>query len=212
MSDVWSAVHPFPSNAEVLTQQEEVDLLGVSCDSKLNCFTPHNLEATANDPNAKRIDYIFTTETTVHSTQVTLTDRIPDRNINYSDHFAVTSTFHLPDKLFPKRGYIPPSTFNSIHEITLSYINREEKHAMIRIVHFYLSLVFCTSMFIAVWFVDQKRIIFIMMFCSALWCSYGVLDWVIGFVWGTSELRTLREFMNEMELARKVYAGEVLLE
>jgi hypothetical protein len=164
------------------------------------------------DPNAKRIDYIFSTETVVEETKVVLTERIPVHNINYSDHFGVSVTLQLPDlPTIPKLyGLIPQEIFNSIRQITTSYVIREEKHSMLRVGHFFLSLIVCVSMLTSVWFVDQKGFVFVMMFISTMcsWC--GVLDGTIGFVWGRWELRALREFAGEMDLARKVYAQEGL--
>ena len=63
-------------------------------------------------------------------------------------------------------------------------------------------------MLTSVWFVEQKGSLFVMMFFSTMcsWC--GVLDGAIGFIWGRWELRALREFAGEMDLARKVYAQE----
>jgi len=63
-------------------------------------------------------------------------------------------------------------------------------------------------MLTAAWFVQQKGSIFVMMFFSTMcsWC--GVLDGAIGFIWGRWELRSLREFAGEMDLARKVYGQE----
>jgi sphingomyelin phosphodiesterase 2 len=185
-------------------------VLGVTCDSKLNTFRPHDLETTTDDPNAKRIDYIFTSQTLIEDVRVVLTERIPVHDINYSDHFGVGVTLQLPEDVphqLPS-GHIPVEIFNSIREITRSYVFREERHSFLRITHFFFSIIVCVSMLIGVWFVKQKGYVFIMMFISTMcsWC--GVLDWVIGYVWGRSELRTLKEFIAEMDLARKVYAQE----
>jgi sphingomyelin phosphodiesterase 2 len=191
-----------------LTEQAQIDVLGVTCDSRLNAFRPTNLETATDDPNAKRIDYIFTTEAMIEEAQVVLTERIPIHEVNYSDHFGVSVTLQLPEDNRKVTGYLAPETFNGIREIALQYSIREEKHHILRICHFYLSLVVCTSMLTGVWFVEQKGSVFVMMFFSTMcsWC--GVLDGVIGYVWGKSELRALREFTSEIDLARQVYAHE----
>ena len=184
-------------------------VLGVTCDSRLNTFRPTNLETATDDPNAKRIDYIFTAETVIEEAKVAFTDRIPIHNVNYSDHFGVSVTLLLPDFQNRRRtGYLPPEIFSSIREITTSYVIREEKHSLLRICHFFFSLVVCISMLTAVWFVQQKGSVFVMMFFSTMcsWC--GVLDGAIGFIWGRWELRSLREFAGEMDLASKVYGQE----
>jgi len=193
-----------------MSEQTQIELLGVTCDSRLNSFRPPNLERDTDDPNAKRIDYIFTSEALVEETKVVFTEQIPGLNMNYSDHYAVSVSLQLPSYSIARRpsGFIPQQIFNSIRQITTSYVVREEKHSFLRIGHFFLSLVVCVSMLTSVWFVDQKGSIFVMMFFSTMcsWC--GVLDGAIGFIWGRWELRALREFAGEMDLARKVYAQE----
>ena len=197
-----------------MSEQAEIDSLGVTCDSKLNSFRPPNLERETDDPNAKRIDYIFTSQTIVEETKVVFTERIPIHNINYSDHYGVSVSLQLPDSsIVPNlTGFLPQEVFNSIRQITTSYVLREEKYSFLRIGHFYLSLSVCVAMLTSIWFVDQKGSIFIMMFISTMcsWC--GVLDGAIGFIWGRWERRALREFAGEMDLARKVYAQVVILE
>lgn len=192
-----------------MSEQAQIDLLGVTCDSRLNSFRPPNLDQSTDDPNAKRIDYIFTSQTLVEEVKVVLTEHIPGHAINYSDHYGVSVILQLPD-IQPQKpaGYLPPEIFNNIRAITTSYVIREEKYSLLRICHFYLSLVVCLSMLTGVWFVQQKGSIFVMMFFSTMcsWC--GILDGAIGFVWGRWELRALREFAGEMDLAKKVYALE----
>jgi sphingomyelin phosphodiesterase 2 len=211
--DAWDAIHPpIEREPQFLSEEAQIDVLGVTCDSKLNTFTPTNLDTTTDDPNAKRIDYIFTSETVIEEAKVAFTERIPIHDINYSDHFGVSVTLQLPD--FQNRkptGLLPPEIFSSIREITASYVIRERKYSLLRICHFFLSLVICISMLTGVWFVEQKGYIFIMMFISTMcsWC--GVLDGTIGFIWGRWELRSLREFAGEMDLARKVYGQEAVV-
>jgi len=208
--DAWDAIHPSgPTDTQFMSEQAQIDVLGVTCDSRLNCFRPSDLDTTTDDPNAKRIDYIFTSEALIEEAKVVMTEHIPSHNINYSDHFGVSVTLQLPDIPHAKAtGYLPPEIFNSIRGLTTSYVIREEKYSLLRISHFYLSLIVCLSMLISVWFVEQKGYIFVMMFFSTMcsWC--GVLDGAIGFIWGRWELRALREFAGEMDLASKVYGQE----
>jgi sphingomyelin phosphodiesterase 2 len=195
-----------------MSDQEEIDVMGVTCDSRLDVFRPKDLETTTDDPNAKRLDYIFTSQSTVQSAQVVLTELIPDHGINYSDHFAVRVVLQIPHNRHLENhskaslSFLPQEIFTAIREITNPYILREEKHSWLRICHFFFSLAVCVSMHIGIWFVRNKGSVFVMMFFSTMcaWC--GVLDGVIGFVWGRWELRGLREFSSEMELARRMYA------
>jgi len=211
--DTWEAIHPqTPLEAASLSEQAQIELLGVTCDSRLNTFRPVNLENETDDPNAKRIDYIFTSEAQIEEVKVVAMERIPGCNINYSDHFGVSATLIIPlqDELrqLPKQGFLSQDVFRNIREITTSYVVREQKYSILRIGHFFLGVVVCLSMFASVWFVQAKGSIFVMLFISTMcsWC--GVLDGCIGFIWGRWEQRSLREFAGEIELARKMYAQQ----
>jgi len=208
--DTWNVVHPDTPPLVAESEQEQVDLFGVTCDSKLNIFSPKDVAKATGDPNPKRIDYVFTSEATVENVEVTCTELIPHLGLNYSDHFAVSVTLQLPQVIpTPKQnGHIPQDIFNNIREIIFAYTLREQKGNALRCCHFFLSLAVCTSMLTGMWFVEQKGSIFVMMFFSTMcsWC--GVLDGVIGYVWGRWELRSLKEFQSEMDLARRVYAQE----
>ena len=212
MSDTWEVAHPGShTRLGTLSHEEEIELLGVTCDSMLNSFMPPNFEKMTDDPHSKRIDYIFTSEAAIEEAKVTLTERIPMHDINYSDHFATSVTLQLPYcdlENVRKRpsGHIPHEVFCSIADITASYVIRQEKQKIYRIFHFWLGITVCAGLLIGVWFVHDKGSIFVMMFFSTMcsWC--GVLDGAIGFVWGRMELKALREFASEIDLARKVYA------
>jgi sphingomyelin phosphodiesterase 2 len=211
--DAWEAVHPeAPIDPACLSDQAQIDILGVTCDSRLNSFCPDNLEKETDDPNAKRIDYIFTSETQIEEVKVAATEKIPGHNISYSDHFGVSATIILPsqDELrhFSKLGYLSQDTFRKIREVTTSYIIREQKYAFIRIGHFYLGICVVFSMWICIWFVESKAAIFVMLWMASVFAWCGFLDGCIGFIWGRWEQRTLREFAGEIELARKVYAEQ----
>jgi len=200
-------VHPpVTQDIQSLSDQTQIDVLGVTCDSKLNTFRPRNLETATNDPNAKRLDYIFTSETHVESANVVFTEPIPDHNFNYSDHFGVSAIVQLPDELRKPSAYLPPQLFDDVAEITAQYTLREKRHSIIRIYHFFLSLTICIAMHIAIWFAHRKVGEFLILLISTVTCCAGVLDGVIGYVWGRWERRALREFASEMELARKVYS------
>ena len=205
--DAWDVFHPGqPPDLQTLSDQQQIDLLGVTCESKLNTFRPKDLETATNDPNAKRLDYIFTTEALIETIQVVLTERIPEHDINYSDHFGVAAVIHLPQEKHKTVGYIPQEVFSEIRKITVKYMEREERHRMLRLWHFYLSTALIVILHTAVWFAQRRPVIFLLMFVCTM-CSWtGVLGGLISFVWGSWERRTLKEFSSEMELAGKVYA------
>jgi sphingomyelin phosphodiesterase 2 len=207
--DAWDVFHPGPApDIASLSDQAQIDVLGVTCESKLNVFRPKNLEKDTNDGNAKRIDYIFTTETLVETIQVVLTERITSYDINYSDHYGVSATVHLPIGYRKTTGYLPPQLFDEIHKIYIQYREREDSHSIRRIWHFFLSTAIIVILLTMVWFAQRKPVIFVLMFVSTMssWC--GCLDGIIGFVFGKWERRTLKEFASELELARQLYGQE----
>lgn len=209
MFDAWDVCHPgLAPDIEAISDQAQIDFLGVTCDSKLNVFTPKNLEQDTNDGNAKRIDYIFTSEALVESVQVVLTEEIPDHHINYSDHYAVTATVRLPEEYRRPKGYLPSQLFDDIQRIHTAYRKREDSHSMRRIWHFYLSTALIVIFHISVWFAQRRAVIFILMFVSTMFSWMGCLDGLIGYVFGKWERRTLKEFLSEIELARRVYGQE----
>jgi len=181
----------------------------VTCESKLNVFRPKDLERATNDGNAKRLDYIFTSEALIETIQVVLTERIPQHDINYSDHYGVAAIIHLSDDRRKKPvGYLPPQLFEEIRKINIAYREREDRHCMRRIWHFYLSTAIIFILLTMVWFAQRRPVIFVMMFASTMFSWLGFLDGVIGFVWGRWERRTLKEYSSELELASHGY-GQV---
>ena len=207
MSDTWSAVH-LPAVVGNLSDQEQINVLGVTCDSKLNTFRPANLEKQTDDPNAKRIDYIFTSPADVESAQVVLTERIEVQNISYSDHFGLSVSLQLPDERRMPSAYLPPQLFNEILDITGQYCMRERRQCAIRISHFFFSLALCFSMLVGIWFVVRNGVRFLMLFVSTMSAWAGVVDGMIGYIWGRWEKRALQEFASEIDLARSIYAQE----
>ena len=78
MEDAWNAIHPpVETDTQFLSEQAQIDILGVTCDSRLNTFRPTDLETATDDPNAKRIDYIFTSQAVIEEAKVAFTERIP---------------------------------------------------------------------------------------------------------------------------------------
>jgi len=129
--DAWNAIHP-PTEMDIqfMSDQAQIDVLGVTCDSRLNTFRPTHLETATDDPNAKRIDYIFTSEPVIEEAKVAFTDRIPIHNVNYSDHFGVSVTLLLPDFQNRKRtGYLPPK-FSVVSEKLLHPTLFERKNIL----------------------------------------------------------------------------------
>jgi len=117
-------------------------------------------------------------------------------------------SLQLPDELCLRKGLLPPALFNEIRRITAAYVLREHRHAVLRMSHFFLSLAVCISMHTGMWWVNVKGSLFVMMFFSTMCSCCGVVDGLIGFIWGRWEDRSIREFQSEVELARRVYAQE----
>uniref|UniRef100_A0A0N4ZSI4 sphingomyelin phosphodiesterase n=1 Tax=Parastrongyloides trichosuri TaxID=131310 RepID=A0A0N4ZSI4_PARTI len=73
---------------------------GMTCDRPDNCYTKSKI--IQNDPNGKRLDYIFFKECLGNMTLISCNscfDKIPNSKINYSDHLGVVSHFNINENV-----------------------------------------------------------------------------------------------------------------
>jgi sphingomyelin phosphodiesterase 2 len=201
-------MHP-PAVLGNLTDEEQITVLGVTCDSKLNTFRPPHLEKECDDPNAKRIDYIFTSPAMIESAEVVLTERIPEHNINYSDHFGVSVELQLPVEHPLPNAYLSPQWFANVVEITAQYSRRQKRQSAIRLSWFCFALALCIALHVAIWFAARQGVRFFIVLISTVSAGWGFIDGLlIGVVWARWEKRALQEFAHEMDLAASIYAQE----
>ncbi|KAL9055634.1 MAG: hypothetical protein Q9162_003444 [Coniocarpon cinnabarinum] len=150
----------------------------------------------------------------VQSAHVGFTDRHPSLKCSLSDHFSVETTLTRPHSIpaapseqpvrfgpMMKKGPEPPlhvGTYRSIIEMTEDYLLRERFQRKMRILHYFASVTATIGCWIAVWFSPYNFVAFILMLIASLWLMAGTVDGLIGFLFMSSEIRCLKEFLWEM--------------
>jgi sphingomyelin phosphodiesterase 2 len=212
---------------------------GATCDSELNSWRWNKahqkrlakgenvqIEPTIEDPNAKRLDYIFfssgryhdadtgqeTAEWELADVNVGMTMRHPTLHCSLSDHFSVEATLtrsstspaavHLSPMALPER-YLPIEIYDEILATTLKYQVRERVQRKLRIGHFFFQLSMSIGCLVGVWWVPRNYVAFILMLLSSVGLSVGVIDGLMGLLFIGSEMRALKEFEWEVRNARE---------
>ncbi|KAF2204961.1 DNase I-like protein [Delitschia confertaspora ATCC 74209] len=249
--DVWRMLYPKSSVGAAKDKVEKLRALpiptaefnlttnGATCDSALNTWRWNKahkkrlgkgenvvIEPSVQDPNAKRLDYIFfssgshhrtttaeaTAEWTLESANVGMTMRHPTLHCSLSDHFSVEATLIRtspdPDSA-PSNGqlslpetYLPIETYDEILATISKYAAREKMQRKLRMGHFFYQLAITIGCHVAVWWSPRNFVDFILMFLSSLGLSVGVLEGLMGGLFVSSELRALKEFKWEVTNAR----------
>ena len=206
---------------------------GTTCDSVLNTWrwdkgqqrrlrSGHDVKVdpSTKDPRGKRLDYIFLGdargEWTVESAKVGMLRRHSTIKCSLSDHFSVEATLvkavnaDTNDTMREGQGvpapppqYLPVNTYDSIQAVTSKYVARERLQRQLRIAHFFIQLAISIGCLVAVWWSNHNFVCFILMLVSTVGLSAGVLDGLIGFLFVSSELRSLKEFQWEIDNARE---------
>jgi sphingomyelin phosphodiesterase 2 len=171
------------------------------------------IDMNAEDPRAKRLDYIFFSPGQnsqngweVTTARVGMTQRHPELKCSLSDHFSIETTItrtaepQTTTKSFIK--HLPTTTYDQILDMTRKYMERERTQRKLRIGHFFFQLSFSIGCLIGVWWVPHNYVSFILMLLSSVGLSVGVTDGLMGFLFVGSELRALREFEWEIVSAK----------
>jgi sphingomyelin phosphodiesterase 2 len=246
--DVWRILHPESSVGAAKDKVEQLRGLpmptahfnltqnGATCDSELNSWRWNKahqrllakgenvqIEPTVEDPNAKRLDYIFfssgryhdaktdqeTAEWELADVNVGMTMRHPTLYCSLSDHFSVEATLTrntTPPKAVPlehPERYLPIEIYDEILATMLKYQVRERIQRKLRIGHFFFQLSMSIGCLIGVWWVPKNYVAFILMLLSSVGLSVGVIDGLMGLLFVGSEMRALREFEWEVRNARE---------
>ncbi|KAF9733184.1 hypothetical protein PMIN03_005337 [Paraphaeosphaeria minitans] len=245
--DVWRVLYPNSSLGAAKDKVEQMRNVpmpnaeynltnnGATCDSALNTWRwnkAHSqrlakgenvqIEPTVDDPNAKRLDYIFFSSGSHHDAtnghpsaewslkegNVGMTARHPTLYCSLSDHFSVEATlvrnldeprattsngpYALPE------AYLPIEIYDDILTTIAKYDNRERIQRRLRLGHFGFQLSLTIGCLIGVWWVPHNYVAFILMLISSLSLSVGVIDGLMGLLFVSSELRALKEFEWEV--------------
>ncbi|KAI0363527.1 DNase I-like protein [Pilatotrama ljubarskyi] len=111
LTDAWVVTHPNtpdPSPTNPPSPQDAIRIHGVTADSPLNSYSAGKpLEPLARRYQGKRLDYVFFRQPSSPpasarapvlrpvDTRVVLTDRVPEYDFSYSDHFGLEATFEI---------------------------------------------------------------------------------------------------------------------
>jgi sphingomyelin phosphodiesterase 2 len=114
-----------------------------------------------------------------------------------------------PDTFPPTRGR--PTDMSNLYDQILSMISvytvRERFQRRMRLGHFLVSLVVAISCLTGIWWSPRPFVSFIMCLISTLCLAGGVVDGLIGGLFVSSELRSLKEFEWEIRTARRIALG-----
>ena len=261
VQDAWRILHPDSSIGSAYDDLERrrgrdmpnagYNLLenGATCDSVLNTWRWSKerqrkqykgkkivVDMTAEDPRAKRLDYIFIgngdhlhlpskTRWHIQAIKVGMTERHPSIGCSLSDHFSIEATIlRRPDQAdseFPTTylvGTDSPSisTYDTILLMIEKYTRRESRQRHFRLTNFGISIVVAAGCFTAVWWSPRPFVTFLLNLLSTLGFGAGVIDGLIGGLFIGSELRALKEFeweiRNAKEMAEERRRGELSVE
>jgi sphingomyelin phosphodiesterase 2 len=247
-SDIWRIKHPDSSIGAAVDDVEiarerpipsaeyNLEENGATCDSILNTWRwskqqqkklekgeTIKVDVLAEDPRAKRLDYVFLGdalgEYSVQDVKVGMTMRHPSLKCSLSDHFSVeavisrskTGTFtNQPQQLYDavskgdldRPSYLNIQTYNLILAMVAKYTTRERKQRRYRLAHFIGELTVAIGCLVAVWWSPRNYVSFLLMLLSTLGLVAGVVDGLIGGLFVGSEIRALKEFQWEIENAK----------
>ncbi|KAI9788158.1 MAG: phospholipase C type enzyme [Peltula sp. TS41687] len=201
---------------------------GTTCDSALNTWrwdkarqrqldkgNKIHVPDGAPDPSAKRLDYIFvggtsssTWECQVEDVRVGMTEPHPSLNCSLSDHFSVEATLSMKlsrDGGFEvgKMTFLPRSTYDAILALIDKYTARERRQRRFRLAHFSVQTLVTLGCLVSIWWMPYNFISFVFLLLSSLGFGAGVVDGLIGGLFVSSELRSLKEFEWEMRNLRE---------
>jgi sphingomyelin phosphodiesterase 2 len=218
VTDSWLAVHSKSTTvpATGATSSTSISALdritkeGITCNSTVNTWTAKH------DPKrAKRLDYVFVNQdcAVVKESTVVFTEVMPKYSCSYSDHFGINVKLQLTNRgkedvetqVTATDVLLPQSLFDDIEGITDRYIARAVRQSRYRIYHFFASCVVVVGLLIGQWWVQSTYGQFLILLGGLVVLGTGIVDGLIGFIFGRWELHALQEFMSETQLARKLY-------
>ncbi|BFZ64942.1 phospholipase C type enzyme [Saitoella coloradoensis] len=217
LADAWISAHGEErggTGKDDMTGVEKIEIVGATCDSNLNSWRK-NLPADREDPDARRLDYVFhdprTTEVT--NAKVTMLDRITvqdkgqEVSISLSDHFAIEVDLVMREE--PKHVpefYLDVGTLDGIHDVTTAYTSLSSTHSRLRILHFFLTLPLLVLLHIIPFYIQNKWGVCAIMFVAWVAAVVGVVDGLIGFLFGWWEWASLTEFDDQVRRQRRLIA------
>lgn len=101
--------------------------------------------------------------------------------------------------------------FEEIDRHLAWYVRRERRHAKLRLLHFYLAAAAFVGAQVGAYFVSRGWPALLLSFANSVNLVAGVADGALATLFGWWELRSLREFGDEVRAARELHAHRHLL-
>lgn len=227
--DSWGSTHPHAATAPVPADAHEgLDVHGMTCDSLLNSYSAGKpLTDDARKWHGKRLDYIFyrspraaDEQVECTSSEVTLTERVPGRDVSYSDHFGLMSTFtwrsgarpsstplvsvssrSTPEEQRPASvNASAATTLRSALAIIRAYHDESRSLARLHWRIFWAALLFGLSLTVSSAWQPKSWI-------QPIWTLLGIGTGALaatmlytGFIWGRWENNLLKEMIEQIEV------------
>ncbi|WBW75396.1 inositol phosphosphingolipid phospholipase C, Css1 [Schizosaccharomyces osmophilus] len=207
VQDAWLTVHPeqatHPPNRYAMSDQELVDIAGATCDSRLNSWRETISSKDMDDFVAKRLDYVFHSPSTSTATQskVVFTDRIPQLDCSYSDHFGIEMDLKILEQpVVPAETRVRHTIIDDTLGITYQYMARERLHMRLRIAELLISIPIIIGVHVAIVWCDPAWLkVIILFFTVVIAVAAAVNGFCIGLLFGRWEFNGLLEFAAELK-------------
>lgn len=209
LSDAWldtSKLSREFSSAEIgqMTPQEQIHLAGVTSDSQLNSWRKN-----FGPERAKRLDYIFydTSAASVVSSKVTFTEPEPGVG-SLSDHFGFSAIFTLNPHPVSVNSKLLDLELENIYTELLKIISAYRPtwmyQSLWRLTHFWASTLLVVGLIVSIWWGaahNRPYVGFVYIIVAVVASVTGVVNGLIGFLFGNNESRALSEFEEQVHLA-----------
>ncbi|KAK9370419.1 Endonuclease/exonuclease/phosphatase [Lipomyces kononenkoae] len=216
LQDSWTTVHGTSTEhilPESLSPEKQITTLGVTCDSLLNTWREDR-----DISEAKRLDYCFHSPhlSTVDSVDVTFIDKVPGLNVSPSDHFGVSVALRILPRAKSKLASgqeqveesgrhpdLPLASYESILDVIACYLPTARAQKYYRLLHYYISIVLVVALHVGIFWVKGGWPAFLVVLGSTVIAVTGVIDGMLGYLFGRNELRALKEVEEEVRWEMK---------
>lgn len=223
MTDSWMQANQQQRQNNEIDSDDMIQYEGITCNSPMNSWSKN--KAGLGD----RLDYIFYRMTPqlqcIHS-NVAMTDYIPGTQMSYSDHFAVHSTFAVHSQPQPQQPSSPTVHHDLSHPAHTNLdcrmlgqmrdiFKRDQedtrKTANMLLVFFVVALllvIFIYAVLVALPTTLQQHyggnlvtllVTLLGGICVILMAAFATVCLIVGFVFGRTEQRALRQFVADAD-------------
>lgn len=222
MTDSWLQANQQQRQNNAIDSDDMIQYEGITCNSPMNSWSKN--KAGLGD----RLDYIFYRMTPqlqcIHS-NVAMTEYIPGTQMSYSDHFAVHSTFAVHphattaqqqsstchDLSHPANTNLDPRMLRQMRDIFKRDQQDTQRTANMLLILFVVALVlviFIYAVLVALPTTLQQHydgnlvtllVTLLGGICVILMAAFATVCLIVGFVFGRTEQRALRQFVSDAD-------------